>query len=56
MITGIVPKMAIRFTSFDWYKSLAADPRTGTISSTGIFFGEDARKPRSELSADSLPF
>ncbi|KAI9678943.1 MAG: Mitochondrial succinate-fumarate transporter [Trizodia sp. TS-e1964] len=35
--TGIVPKMAIRFTSFEWYKSLAANEETGVVSSTGTF-------------------
>ncbi|TQV94479.1 succinate/fumarate mitochondrial transporter [Cordyceps javanica] len=38
VLTGIVPKMAIRFTSFEWYKQLLADKRTGVVSGQGIFF------------------
>ena len=37
--TGIVPKMAIRFTSFEWYKRLLADGQTGVVSSKGTFLG-----------------
>ncbi len=40
VITGIVPKMAIRFTSFEWYKSLAANTTTGVVSGQGIFVGK----------------
>lgn len=36
--TGIVPKMAIRFTSYEWYKQLLADKSTGHISGRGTFF------------------
>ncbi|KAK1756386.1 Succinate/fumarate mitochondrial transporter [Echria macrotheca] len=38
VLTGIVPKMAIRFTSFEWYKQLLADKKTGMISGQGTFF------------------
>ncbi|KAI4219749.1 MAG: hypothetical protein LQ349_008265, partial [Xanthoria aureola] len=38
VVTGIVPKMAIRFTSYEWYKQLLADPTTGQISGQGTFF------------------
>lgn len=38
VLTGIVPKMAIRFTSFEWYKQLLADRSTGVVSGQGIFF------------------
>ncbi|KAL7920904.1 mitochondrial carrier [Trichoderma austrokoningii] len=38
VLTGIVPKMAIRFTSFEWYKQLLADKSTGTVSGSGTFF------------------
>ena len=31
MLTGIVPKMAIRFTSYEWYKQLLANG-DGTVS------------------------
>lgn len=37
VLTGIVPKMAIRFTSFEWYKQLLADKTTGTVSGRGTF-------------------
>lgn len=37
VLTGIVPKMAIRFTSFEAYKQLLADKSTGTISGSGTF-------------------
>lgn len=37
VMTGIVPKMAIRFTSFEWYKQLLADRKTGMISGQGTF-------------------
>ncbi|KAL8757123.1 MAG: hypothetical protein Q9199_002435 [Rusavskia elegans] len=38
VVTGIVPKMAIRFTSYEWYKQLLADKSTGQISGQGTFF------------------
>lgn len=37
VLTGIVPKMAIRFTSFEKYKQLLADPATGIVSGRAIF-------------------
>lgn len=37
VMTGIVPKMAIRFTSFEKYKQLLADKQTGMISGQGTF-------------------
>lgn len=38
VVTGIVPKMAIRFSSFEFYKSLAKiNPDTGTISAKAVF-------------------
>lgn len=39
VIGGIVPKMAIRFSSFEIYKGLLAD-ENGVVSRTGIFFGK----------------
>ena len=39
VVTGIVPKMAIRFTSFEAYKSLMANKETGAVSSQATFFG-----------------
>ncbi|KAK7203655.1 mitochondrial carrier domain-containing protein [Myxozyma melibiosi] len=38
VITGIVPKMAIRFSSFESFKGLLANKETGKTSATGIFF------------------
>lgn len=38
VVTGIVPKMAIRFSSFEFYKSLAkVYPETGKISAKAVF-------------------
>lgn len=37
VLTGIVPKMAIRFTSFEAYKQLLADERTRSVSGSGTF-------------------
>jgi solute carrier family 25 (mitochondrial citrate transporter), member 1 len=39
VLTGIVPKMAIRFTSYEWYKQLLAN-KDGKVSGQAIFFGE----------------
>ncbi|EXJ61405.1 uncharacterized protein A1O5_11720 [Cladophialophora psammophila CBS 110553] len=36
VLTGIVPKMAIRFTSYEWYKQLLAD-QDGKVSSRATF-------------------
>lgn len=37
--TGIVPKMAIRFTSFEAYKKFLADKQTGVVSGQATFLG-----------------
>ncbi|KAK4055150.1 Mitochondrial succinate-fumarate transporter [Microbotryomycetes sp. JL201] len=37
VVTGIVPKMAIRFASFEAYKELLADKETGKVNSRNIF-------------------
>lgn len=37
VLTGIIPKMSIRFTSFEWYKQQMADKQTGMISGQGTF-------------------
>lgn len=39
VITGIVPKMAIRFTSFEAYKKWMADKETGIVSGRATFLG-----------------
>ncbi|KIW02507.1 uncharacterized protein PV09_06307 [Verruconis gallopava] len=36
VLTGIVPKMAIRFTSYEWYKQLLAD-KDGKVSGSSTF-------------------
>lgn len=40
VVTGIVPKMAIRFTSFEAYKKALADKETGVVSGQATFLGE----------------
>ncbi len=42
VVTGIVPKMAIRFTSLEAYKKLLADKETGNVSGQATFLGETA--------------
>ncbi|KAI9803270.1 MAG: hypothetical protein M1825_002061 [Sarcosagium campestre] len=37
VITGIVPKMAIRFSSFEWYKTWMADKASGHVSGQATF-------------------
>lgn len=37
VVCGIVPKMAIRFSSFEYYKTLLAD-KSGKVSTGGVFF------------------
>ena len=41
VVTGIVPKMAIRFTSYEWYKQLFAS-KDGHVSGEATFFGGDS--------------
>ncbi|KAI9808386.1 MAG: hypothetical protein M1827_007483 [Pycnora praestabilis] len=38
VVTGIVPKMAIRFTSYEWYKQMLANKDTGSVSGQATFF------------------
>lgn len=40
-MSGIVPKMAIRFTSYEWYKQMLAD-KDGIVSSKATFLGISA--------------
>lgn len=37
VLTGIVPKMAIRFTSYEWYKQALSDKTTGEVTSRATF-------------------
>lgn len=39
VLSGIIPKMAIRFASFDAYKGLLTDKQTQKTSVGGIFLG-----------------
>ena len=39
VFTGIVPKMAIRFASFETYKGWLADKETGKTATRNIFLG-----------------
>lgn len=39
VVTGIVPKMAIRFTSYEWYKQFLAS-KDGEVSGQATFFGK----------------
>ena len=40
VVTGIVPKMAIRFTSYDWYKQALSFNTAGAASGQATFFGK----------------
>lgn len=40
VVTGIVPKMAIRFTSFEAYKKVLANKETGVVTGRATFLGE----------------
>jgi solute carrier family 25 citrate transporter 1 len=40
VLGGIIPKMAIRFTSYEYYKLLLTDKDTMKISRNGIFLGK----------------
>jgi solute carrier family 25 citrate transporter 1 len=40
VVTGIVPKMAIRFTSFEFYKKLLANKETGNVAGQATFVGK----------------
>lgn len=43
VMTGIVPKMAIRFTSFEAYKRMLADKQTGVVSGKSTFLGKSKK-------------
>lgn len=40
VVTGIVPKMAIRFTSYEWYKTALSSKSAGAASGQATFFGK----------------
>lgn len=60
VLGGIIPKMAIRFTSYEWYKQLLADPETGAVSGKATFLCMYpticARSDRIRTSANSSIF
>lgn len=37
VVIGIIPKMAIRFSSYEWYRTLLADKQTGHVSTGSTF-------------------
>lgn len=39
VLSGIIPKMAIRFTSFEAYKGALTDKQTGKASTGMVFIG-----------------
>ena len=39
VLTGIVPKMAIRFTSYEWYKQALAN-EDGIVTARATFLGK----------------
>lgn len=45
VLSGIIPKMAIRFASFEAYKDLLKNKETGNISSPNIFIGLSSSSP-----------
>ena len=58
VFTGIIPKMGVRFTSFEAYKSMLAktslaNPATGKLSDRGTFLGE---LPLNPLRSDRFHF
>ena len=55
VLTGIIPKMAIRFTSYEWYKQLLADKKTGSVTGKAIFLGESGYTAFYRASADLTP-
>lgn len=44
VLGGIIPKMAIRFTSYESYKQMLADKNTGAVTSKATFLGTDPIK------------
>ena len=44
VVTGIVPKMACRFMSLEYYKNYFADRTTGVTSPDKIFLGESGAR------------
>lgn len=47
VVSGIVPKMAIRFSSFELYKQWLADS-TGKVSTKGVFLGNNNKEKEIE--------
>jgi solute carrier family 25 citrate transporter 1 len=49
VLGGIVPKMAIRFTSYEYYKTLLANKETGQVTSKATFLGKSSMQILSSL-------
>jgi solute carrier family 25 citrate transporter 1 len=49
VLGGIVPKMAIRFTSYEYYKTLLANKETGQVTSKATFLGKSNMQILSSL-------
>lgn len=45
VLGGIIPKMAIRFTSYESYKAALADKETGAVTSKATFLGKSKKPP-----------
>lgn len=45
VLGGIIPKMAIRFTSYESYKQMLADKETGAVTSKATFLGKSHPRP-----------
>lgn len=44
VLSGIIPKMAIRFTSYDAYKNALRNKETGDISPGSTFIGKKKKR------------
>jgi hypothetical protein len=53
VMTGIIPKMAIRFTSYEWYKQMLAD-KDGHVASKSTFMGTFKHFPHLAACWESL--
>lgn len=46
VLGGIIPKMAIRFTSYESYKGMLADKETGHVTSKATFLCKSSHKKK----------
>lgn len=54
VLSGIIPKMAIRFASFETYKGWLADKSTGKTSTGMVFLGNLRRSPGQPLTDSNV--